>query len=115
KWDDALARNKLLSAAEMWPAFVPVKLADGSQPLWDSGPGDTDPQAGKRVSYGFGWFLDPYGGHARMWHYGDTIGFKSAIERFSKDDLTIIVLCNRADVDAHVLATQVADAYLNEK
>jgi CubicO group peptidase (beta-lactamase class C family) len=110
-WDDALARHRLLSAAEMQPALTPVKLADGSQPHWASGPGDTNPQAGKLVSYGFGWFLDPYQGHARMWHYGDTIGFKSAMQRFTKDKLTIILLSNRADLDPAALASKIADVY----
>jgi CubicO group peptidase (beta-lactamase class C family) len=112
KWDYALAHHTVLSAAEMQPALLPVMLADGSQPQWDSGPGDTDPLAGKPVYYGFGWFLNPYEGHPRMWHYGDTIGFKSAIDRFKERDLTVIILSNRSDVDAPALATKVADVFL---
>ncbi len=115
KWDDALTHHTLLNEGEMRAALEPVKLSDGSQPRWASGPGDTDPQAGKPVSYGFGWFLDSYQGHLRMWHYGDTVGFKTAIERFTndKDKLTVIVLCNRSDVDAGMIALKVADAYLS--
>jgi CubicO group peptidase (beta-lactamase class C family) len=115
KWDDALRNYKLLSAAEMQPALTPVRLNDGSIPSWDSGPGDTDPLHGKPVQYGFGWFLDPYKDHPRMWHYGDTTGFQTAIERFPKDDLTIIVLCNRTDVDPKEIALQIADHYLEKK
>jgi CubicO group peptidase (beta-lactamase class C family) len=111
-WDDALAHHTLLSAAEMQPALTPVKLGDGSQPHWASGPGDADPQVGAPVSYGFGWFLDPYQDHARSWHYGDTIGFKTAIERFTENNLSIIVLCNRSDLDPQALASKVADLYL---
>lgn len=114
RWDDALAHHKLLGEPEMQPALTPFKLPDGSLPLWQSDPGDTDPQAGKSVSYGFGWFLDPYKGHARMWHYGDTVGFKTAIERFTADRLTVIVLSNRSDLDAGVLAAKVADVYFAE-
>jgi CubicO group peptidase (beta-lactamase class C family) len=112
-WDNALAHHTLLSAEEMQPALTAVKLADRSQPHWASGPGDTDPQAGKPVSYGFGWFVDPYRGHARMWHYGDTMGFKSAIDRFTKDNLTITLLSNRSDLDPAALASRIADLYLN--
>lgn len=108
KWDDALEHHTLLTTAEMQPALTPVKLADGSPPHWAIGPGETDPQAGKPVSYGFGWFLDPYEGHARMWHYGDTIGFKAAIERFTGDRLTVIILANRSDLDAAAFASRVA-------
>ena len=114
-WDDALSRNTLLSAAEMQPALLPVKLADGSVPHWASGPGDSDPQVGKPVSYGFGWFLDSYQGHERMWHYGDTVGFKSAIVRFHKSRLTIILLSNRSELDPALLASRVADVYLKPK
>ena len=112
KWDDALAHHTLLGASEMQLALTPVKLADGAQPHWTSGPGDTDPQAGKPVSYGFGWFLDPYEKHARMWHYGDTMGFKAAIERFTDNHLTIILLANRSDVDGAALASKLADLFL---
>lgn len=112
KWDEALTHHTLLTEEEMGDAMAPVKLRDGSQPYWASGPGDTDPLAGKPVSYGFGWFLDPYRGHPRMWHYGETIGFKTAIERFPKDNLTVIVLCNRSDLDAGALALKTADLYL---
>lgn len=115
KWDAALYSHTLISDAEMQAALSPAKLSDGSQPHWDSGPGDTDPLAGKPVSYGFGWFLDPYRGHARMWHYGDTIGFKSAIVRFPREKLTVIVLSNRSDVDASALAEKVADLYLPKR
>ncbi|MDP9161443.1 MAG: beta-lactamase family protein [Acidobacteriota bacterium] len=110
RWDDALTHHKLLSEAEMRTALEPVKLSDKSHPRWASGPGDSDPQAGKPVSYGFGWFLDSYQGHPRMWHYGDTVGFKTAIERFTKDNLTVIVLCNRSDLDAGAIALKVANA-----
>jgi CubicO group peptidase (beta-lactamase class C family) len=111
-WDDALAHHSLLSAAEMAPAFAPVKLADGSLPHWTSGSGDTDPQPGKPVAYGFGWFLDPYRDHARMWHYGDTIGFMTDVERFSKDGYTIVLLSNRTDLDRTALVTKLTDLYL---
>ena len=114
RWDVALEHHTLLSEAEMQAALTPFKLPDGSEPHWASDPDDTDPQAGKPVSYGFGWFLDPYKSHPRMWHYGETVGFKTAIERFTQDKLTVIVLCNRSDLDAAVLASKVADMSLNE-
>jgi CubicO group peptidase (beta-lactamase class C family) len=133
KWDDALAHHTLLSAEEMKPARTPfTRPGEGSGagrlPKWSGDSGDSDPQAGKPVAYGFGWFLDAYvdaagKSHQRMWHYGDTIGFKSAIMRFTgnatgagaKGDrlagLTIIILTNRTDIDPAKLAEQVAAAY----
>ena len=113
KWDDALSRHTLLSDAEMRDALTPARMPGGSLPKWDSGPGDTDPLGGKPVAYGFGWFLDPYQGHERMWHYGETAGFRSAVQRFPKDRLTVIVLSNRSDVSAIDLAMRIAALYLN--
>jgi CubicO group peptidase (beta-lactamase class C family) len=108
KWDDALAKNSLLTEKEMAPALTPVKLNDGSQPAWPKSPNDDNPSPGKTVSYGFGWFLDPWEGHARMYHTGGTRGFRTVIERFTNDGLTTIVLCNRLDLDPQSLAEKSA-------
>jgi CubicO group peptidase (beta-lactamase class C family) len=110
KWDQALANHALLSEAEMEPALTPVRLADGSETRWPEAPGDDNLNPGKPVAYGFGWFLDPYAGRARMWHSGSTRGFSTVIERFTTERLTIVVLCNRTDLDASQLALQVADS-----
>jgi CubicO group peptidase (beta-lactamase class C family) len=113
KWDEALRSNKLLSKEEMQPALTPVLLFTsiniGAQPRW---PANSDRPEGTPVSYGFGWFLDPYRVHARMWHYGETMGFHSYIARFPDIDLSIIVLCNRTDISPESLALQVADLLL---
>ena len=104
RWDAALTKHTLLSEQEMHDALVPVHVpaAKGASP-----PLGND-------SYGFGWFLDPYRGRKRMWHYGETVGFRTTIQRFPDDGLTVIVLANRADVDAPGIALKVADLYLDE-
>jgi CubicO group peptidase (beta-lactamase class C family) len=140
KWNEALRANKLLTQEEMQPALTPVSLPATSpstspcatHPVASSNPAETksasklprcnDPQPrwpadsyrpeGTPVSYGFGWFLDPYRTHSRMWHYGETMGFHSYIVRFSKDDLTIIILCNRTDISPESLALHLADLFL---
>ena len=120
KWDDALRNHALLSAKEIQPALTPVKLNNGSEPRWPLEPNDDNLHPGKPVSYGFGWFLDPfesvpvasYGRHARMWHTGSTMGFRTVIERFTEGDrLTVIILCNRTDLDPEKLALQIANYY----
>jgi hypothetical protein len=98
----------------MRAAFAPVQLSAGVRPVW---PANSDRPEGTPVAYGFGWFLDPYRGHSRMWHYGETRGFHTYIERFAgktggRSELTIIVLCNRTDLDAERLAAQVADWHI---
>ena len=101
KWDQALAHHVLLSEAEMAPAITPVKVPDNSVQEPDGTP----------AAYGFGWFLNSYKGHRRMWHYGETVGFRTTIQRFVDDKLTIIVLCNRDDVVPAKLALKVADLF----
>ena len=105
KWDHALREHTLLSEEEMRPALTPVQPTDGPPKFPE----------GKPVSYGFGWFLDPYQGHKRMSHDGNTIGFRTTIQRFPGDQLTVIVLANRADLDPQALALKVADLYFASK
>jgi CubicO group peptidase (beta-lactamase class C family) len=111
KWDEAQRTNKLLIQQEMQPALTPVTLPTTSpsaspcapHPIVSSNPAEpesasklprcndtqlrwpanSDRPEGTPVSYGFGWFLDPYRTHPRMWHYGETVGFRSYILRFT--------------------------------
>ena len=106
KWDDALRHFTLLSETEMRQALTPVASPEGFHPS-PEGPG------GAPIRYGFGWFLDPYRGHARMWHHGGSIGFRTIIERFPAHRLTIVILANRTDLDPSALALKVADLYLH--
>jgi CubicO group peptidase (beta-lactamase class C family) len=115
KWDDALQKHTLLSEKEMLPALTPVSLADGAEPHWPKH-GDSDNLApGEPVSYGYGWFLDPFKGHRRMWHSGSTMGFRTVIQRFPPDSLTVIVLSNRTDFDPGALAEKIATQLLPQQ
>jgi CubicO group peptidase (beta-lactamase class C family) len=102
-WDRALRQHTLLSNEEMKPALVAAQPSGGSAQ-----------ENGHAVSYGFGWFVDPYRGHPRMWHYGETVGFRTSIQRFPGDGLTVIVLANRADFAAPELALKISDLYLHD-
>jgi CubicO group peptidase (beta-lactamase class C family) len=116
KWDDALRNHALLSEKEFQPALSPVNLNDGSEPHWPAEPTDDNLHPGQPVSYGFGWFLDPYRARQRMWHTGSTMGFRTVIERFTEGDaLTVIILCNRTDLEPEKLALQVADIFFSAK
>jgi CubicO group peptidase (beta-lactamase class C family) len=101
KWIDALRTHKLLSAAEMAPALTAANARQFDPPTSE-----------ELVRYGFGWFLDPYLGHRRMYHYGETIGFLTNIQYFPDDDLGIVVLCNRTDVPPEKRALRIADLFL---
>ncbi len=116
KWDDALRNHTLMSEKDFQPALAPVKLNDRSEPHWPKEPSDDNLHPGKPVSYGFGWFLDPYQGRQRMWHTGSTMGFRTVIQRFTDGDgLSVIILCNRTDLEPEKLALQVADLFLSSK
>jgi CubicO group peptidase (beta-lactamase class C family) len=109
KWDEGLQKHTLLSEKEMAPALTPVKLDDGSDPHWPRDPQAPNSEEPPVVLYGFGWFLDPYQGHARNYHDGGTLGFRTTIQRFINDQVTIIVLCNRTDLNPNELALKAAD------
>jgi CubicO group peptidase (beta-lactamase class C family) len=101
-WDEALRRNLLLGEDDMREALAPVRVP---------GKGPVGPD-GKPADYGFGWFLNGWQGRPRMWHYGETAGFRTAIQRFTADELTVIVLANRTDVDATEMSLKVAGFFL---
>ena len=103
KWDQSLRLHTLLSAAEMEPALTAVK------------PTAISSLEATNISYGFGWFLSPHKSHPRMWHDGETVGFRTTIQRFPDDGLTIIILSNRGDADPEAMALKVADLYLTTK
>jgi len=99
-WNHALANHTLLSQREMQAALTAVNV-----------PGVVGPDH-TPAQYGFGWFLNAHNGHQRMWHYGETEGFRTTIQRFTDDHLTIILLSNRADLNPSELALKIADLYL---
>ena len=107
KWDDALRNHTLLSQKEFAMAITRVVLPLGAeQNLAGDAPESLRANA---LGYGFGWFLDLNSPHPLMWHYGDTMGFKSAILRYLDSKLTVIVLGNRTDLDAGALALKTAN------
>ena len=67
---------------------------------------------GKLHPYGFGWQLGEFRGRKRVYHGGETRGFRGAFTRFVDDGLTIIVLMNIDDVDLDSLVAGIANLYL---
>lgn len=93
KWDAALYDDRLLSDETRALAF--------------------SDQTGVRIrednvhAYGYGWRLD--GG--RMWHSGETIGFRNVIIRDPSQRLTVIVLTNRNAPQPYPLARRIMDGF----
>jgi CubicO group peptidase (beta-lactamase class C family) len=80
KWDKALYKNKLVSAATLAQAFTPATLNNGS-----------------KSDYGFGWDIDtdPVLGRI-VKHNGDNPGYSTQIIRCIDKNYTVIILCNNA-------------------
>jgi CubicO group peptidase (beta-lactamase class C family) len=113
KWDDALRNHTLLSEKEFLQAITPANLPPGAE----SSLAEDVPESlrGHANAYGFGWFLNLQDAHPLMWHYGDTRGFKTAIFRYTRDNVTVILLCNRTDLDQGALALKAAQFVLPAK
>ena len=62
--------------------------------------------------YGLGWRIDRYKGRLRYHHSGSTSGFRNFMQQFPEEQLTVIVLTNRAEPDVKPLAEQVGDLFL---
>ena len=114
RWDAGLEQHTLLAQPLLREALTPVVLTSGEPSRWPDAAGEDNLAPGQPVAYGFGWFLDPWRGHPRMWHFGTSAGFRTAIMRLPADRITVVLLCNRSDLDASTLALEVAAAYLGE-
>jgi CubicO group peptidase (beta-lactamase class C family) len=119
KWVKALDSYKLLSADEMKPAYTAVAIGGNSSTDARRGtPGDTrsadyvEPWDRPNPAYGFGWFLDPFEGHRRIYHDGSTIGGKTTIQRLPDDRLTVIILSNRGNFEPGKRAEKVLDLFI---
>ena len=53
--------------------------------------------------YGLGWFIQP----ERIWHTGETSGFRNAIVIDRQTQTKVVVLANRSDIDARKIAEAV--------
>lgn len=87
KWDAALYDDRLLRDDLRLLAFTPSTKTD-------------DPD----VQYGFGWRITG----DRLWHSGETIGFRNVIVRDPKRRLTVVILTNRNEPPPYAKALEIA-------
>ncbi len=88
KWDAALYDARLLSDGSRALMFAPATATDEADV----------------AHYGFGWRLDG----ERVWHSGESIGFRNVIVRWPGERLTVVVLSNRDDPAPYPLALAIA-------
>jgi CubicO group peptidase (beta-lactamase class C family) len=96
RWSAALDRHAVLSGALFKEMTAPARLTSGAA-----------------TAYGYGWFLDSHRGHPRQRHEGDSIGFRTAIQRYPDVGLTVIVLVNRGAAPIDTLSDGVANVFLD--
>lgn len=90
KWDAALHDDRLLSDRSRELAFAPTNSTH-------------DPA----VDYGLGWYV----GADRVWHSGETIGFRNVIVRYPEQALTVVILSNRNDPEPLDTALAIANLF----
>ena len=81
RFDQALYTDALVSHAALAEAFVPARVREGS------------------TTYGLGWNIVTDAGGTRVWHQGNTAGFRAFIERRLRDRITVIMLTNGGDTN----------------
>ena len=95
KWDAALYDDRLLSDAMRADTF------SVQNPIHDEV--DVD-------GYGYGWRIHG----EKIWHSGETMGFRNVIVRWPQRRLTVVVLTNRNEPEPYRLAMRIAELYLPE-
>ena len=77
---------------------------------WQQIYGQVKLRSGNPYPYGFGWSIDSIGGQLRISHGGAWQGFRTHIDRYRGDDLSIIVLANLAQGNPGTIAARIAGA-----
>ncbi len=95
KWDAALYTDRILKQSVRDQMWAPVKLNNGTS-----------------HPYGFGWMLDPVGGHVQVHHGGSLPGFRAETARFVDDKLTVVILTNGDSARPGSIAVGVAALYI---
>lgn len=96
KWNDAIDKNKIISAASQQLMWTPNKLSDG-----------------KATRYGLGWIITEYRGAKLLTHGGSTSGFSAVIQKYPDSGVAIIILTNCETLNtAAFIAQEVAPLYV---
>lgn len=92
-WERGLRAGTLLKPETWKQVYSQVRLSSGNP-----------------YPYGFGWSIDSVGGQLRISHGGAWQGFRTHIDRYRGDDVTIIVLANLAQANPGTIAARIAEA-----
>ena len=81
RFDQALYTESLVKQQTLAEAFTPAQVREGT------------------TTYGFGWNIETDATGTRVWHQGNTAGFRAFIERRLADRGTVIMLTNGGDTN----------------
>ena len=81
RFDQALYGDTLVRQDTLAVAFTPAQVREGS------------------TTYGFGWNIVRDAAGLRVWHQGNTAGFRAFIERRLSNRVTVIMLTNGGDTN----------------
>ena len=80
--------------------------------MWTPHPSEAKNEREFNFTMGLGWFLVDHNNKHFIGHNGSIVGFSSSFSHFPADKLSVILLCNMADVEnPHILAHRVAEFY----
>jgi len=79
-WDRSLYANSVVTTETLAEMYASAQLNNGES-----------------TGYGYGWGVGAFHGHKRVSHSGSWVGFRTFIARYPEENLTIVVLSNRAD------------------
>ncbi|MFH0733600.1 MAG: serine hydrolase domain-containing protein [bacterium] len=95
KWDQALYTEKLIKKETLMEAYTPTVLSTR-----------------ENTGYGYGWYIDVYKGLKRVYHTGDTCGFRTIFQRYPEKNFSVVVLVNRREPEMIQYANQLTDLFL---
>lgn len=98
KWNEALATGRLLSVESRRAMFTPYPEAELSG-----------------MHYGYGIVIAEKFGELRYYHGGGIQGFASAIERYPKSNICVVVLSNEEEVKSWELSVSLAGLLLAKR
>jgi len=91
RWAVGLNHLRFPGAEGLRQSWTPVRLNDGGT-----------------YPYGFGWSLDQQRGFPRIGHTGSWQGFKTSIQRYPEQNLTVIAMANLAEARPEAITLAVA-------
>ncbi len=97
-WVRALRNHNLVNPHTLNEAWTRGRLNDG-----------------RVIDEGFGWGIGMHRGHRMIYHGGAWVGFRNLIALFPDNDLTVVLLGNRADFERYGTARKVAELFLPEE